>query len=208
MMENPTELARRRSEIYWFLSGFFLHGPSREFLANLGHFLGADREAVPAWNAATFDAEALNVEFTRMFQVLHESDGPPPYESLYLENRMLGRVTISVTDAYQEAGFGVIDGHAGPQDHIGVELKFMALLCYREMQAREAEDEAETAAWLERQQRFLDEHALQWMPACCDSVRLRTSQDYFRGAMDLTKAFLLDDRKQIADLATAAPAHN
>lgn len=208
MMENPTSLAQRRSEIYWFLSGFFLRGPSREFLANLSHFLAKDRDAAPARDTAAFDAEALNVEFTRLFQGLRESDGPPPYESLYRENRMLGRVTISVMDAYQEAGFRVIDGHAGPQDHIGVELRFMALLCYREMQAREAGDEGETAAWLECQRRFLDEHALQWMPACCDSVRLRTRQDYFRGAMDITKAFLLDDRKQIADLATAAPAHN
>jgi putative dimethyl sulfoxide reductase chaperone len=209
------EAARVRSQTYWFLSDFFLRRPDAEFLAALRRTL----EAVPgaggdpefgryleglgsALDAA--EAEPLAAEFTRLFGGLSASQGPPPpFESVQRESQLVGDATQSVLRHYREAGFDAIDRAAGPQDHVGVELRFMALLCLREGDAWISGGAAAAAEWLGREARFMDEHLLGWVPEYCALAASESREPFYAAAAGLTAAACLHDRDRLEVLRSA-----
>lgn len=210
--------AASRSQIYWFLADFFLAAPDAERLARLRATLAAaGNEGDPAFaaamrlladDAAPGGCAALAVEFTRLFGGLREGYGPPPpYESVQREGTLVGASAEAVTAAYRDAGFDRVAPDATPHDHLGAELRFMALLCYREMEAWRDGNAADAAGWLQRQQRFLDCHLLRWVPDYCCVLRECTTLDFYRGVNELSVAALARDHEHIVhmlrDLATA-----
>ena len=204
-------IAKSRSQIYWFLSAFFLHAPTAAELNDLKVQFAArlrndadEAEPILAQLAGTIDratdldqlAHDLSIEYTRLFGGLKNNSGlPPPFESVHRESRLIGETTRAVVDAYRDAGFGDIDSGAGPQDHIGVELKFLALLCYEESQAWSHNDIAAAGTACARQIDFLEQHALAWIPGYCDDLSQKSEQDYYRLAGRLTQHALGHDRE-------------
>ncbi|MBI4753976.1 MAG: molecular chaperone TorD family protein [Betaproteobacteria bacterium] len=196
-------LALGRSRMYWLLSGVFLAPPAAvtlERMAAAVRGLLADEveELAPALEqlgGALEDRdpgriESLAAEYTRLFGGLREGWGPPPpFESVWRDSPFCGEVTVAVLRAYEEAGFAGIDEAAGPQDHLGVELKFMALLCHEESAAWGA-GAAAARRWLEREHTFLRRHLSAWAPRLFDAVRQQAREPYFRATAMLAAAFL------------------
>jgi len=206
------EVAQHRSQLYWLLSSLYLRKPDVSFLKELTGWLAASSNTDPensvarglemVQQAATeCDIERLAVEYTRLFGGIKQGYGPPPpYESMYRESCLMGATTEAVTRTYAEAGFGTIDAAAGPQDHIGAELKFMSLVCYDEIAVWEREKpDAAVSSW-KLQRSFLDEHLLRWVPAYCHRLQQETSEHFYAGAALLTEHAVAADRKILGHL--------
>lgn len=207
---TPHDSARRgaraaqRSRLYWLLAGLLLAPADESALAALramalendaGTGLG-DLLADFARRAAAADRAALAVEHTRLFGGLGPSYGPPPP----LESAQRGggpETTLQVVQAYRDAGYADIDP-ALPDDHLAVELKFMALLTLREHEAAAAGDErGADAAWL-AQRTFLDTHLLAWLPAYARQAAAEARDSALAALLHLIDRAAAADRAYLA----------
>lgn len=190
MFETERAAAAERSKTWWLMSGLLLDQPSEQSLRVLQAALAAAEGSAAelaclrqATLAALESPEALvdlQVEYTKLLRGIDRSRGPiEPYESLAREGRLFGATTEAVAAAYREAGFDEIDPEAGPPDHAGSELRFLALLCFEEMKAWSAGDEAAAGAWQARQARFIGDHVAQWLPAHCQRLHEAAATGFY-----------------------------
>ena len=213
-------LAEIRSKTYWFLSTLYLVRPDAGFLEDLklklsefsdqsdelAELIELIRETLEG-DTKTL-SQKLAVEFTRLFRGIKKGySPPPPYESVYRgEGRVMGETTLAVMKFYSEAGFGIVEEGEGPQDYIGVELKFMSLLCYREMESWKNERMPEGGRYLELEKRFLDEHILQWVPDFCRRVEAEAREEFYAAVARLTEEFIRLDSENLEVLLDAVNA--
>lgn len=118
----------------------------------------------------------------------------------------MGDSTMAVEAAYREAGFDPPVPEAGPPDHLGAELRFLSLACYREMEAWQAGDSAAAAAWIERERRFLDEHLLAWVPGHCERLAQAAETPFYRAIVSQIAQACRADRDEIALLLDGTAA--
>lgn len=204
--------AENRSKLYWFMGTLFLTKPDKDFIVRLSDELSSVADDMLKTEIEALKrsletrhiselVEQLEHEFTRLFSGVHKNYGPPPpYESVYRESNIMADSTRAVIERYSEAGFGEIDKSAGPQDHLGVELKFIALLCQRESQQREAGEDAEAINTLNMEKAFLDDHLLQWMSGFQGAVARHTPHPFYEALVSLTSRVLILDNEYITEL--------
>jgi len=214
---NPSDFtaaAEDRSRFFWWLAEWFLHPPSQEQLATLPTAEAAAPEVLEdamdrAWrtlsnavqNPETTSPDELGAEFTRLFSGVQEGMGPPPpFESVWREDRLIGESTIQVVKSYAQAGFADIDPAAGPQDHVSVELKFIALLALREAEAWQADDKAGAHRRLTQQRDFLNQHLAAWAPRWADAIIEQARAPLFAALAGLIKAGIEQAALELNDL--------
>jgi TorA maturation chaperone TorD len=204
--------AEDRSRFFWWLAEWFLNPPSRDMLAGLAQ--GDESPPQDAMDAAwlalaravpdpeSASLEALGAEFTRLLGGVQEGLGPPPpFESVWREDRLIGESTVAVIEAYARAGFADIAPEAGPQDHIAVELKFLALLALREMEAWRGGDVAGAEKRLAQQREFLERHLATWVPRWADRLKAEARMPLFAALAELTRAGLDQASLELAEPA-------
>ncbi len=211
-----SQVVRQRSQTYWWLSELFLQAPDQSRIAGI---LERAREAARSPDdlplkdrlhqlAAALEqseAGALAIEHARLFAGLGASYGAiPPYESLHAGNEPREDRVVNVTDAYRDAGLERIGVPAVPQDHLGVELRFMALLCAKESEAWNHGDAEGAPSLLTRERTFLDDHLLRWVPAYCDYIVAEAREPYFAAVARMTADALALDRQNVDDLLRAS----
>jgi TorA maturation chaperone TorD len=219
---NPydcTASAEDRSRFFWWLGECFKCPPTQERLASLSptpetakapdtadgldaawHALAA---AAPQSDHATL--ERLGAEFTRLISGIQEGMGPPPpFESVWRENRLIGESTAAVIKTYAQAGFADIEPEAGPQDHLSVELKFLALLALREAEAWQANDTATARRRVVQQQDFLHTHLAAWAPRWADAIIEQSREPLFAALAGLVKTGLGQASAELEDILQAA----
>jgi TorA maturation chaperone TorD len=170
-------IAARRSALYWLLADIVLTCPDRDFVERLQRELRAPRgeenpisirleearSALPRPDDAT-DVGRLAVEHTRLFGGLREGYGlPPPLESMQDDGALAPEVMSAIADCYENAGLAPGE-RSVPPDHLGVELRYMALLCHREAEAWRADRRALALDALGRQREFVRGHLGRWTP--------------------------------------------
>lgn len=208
------EIAARRSATWWLLSRLVCEAPEAPWLGELEAALAAAEldpdaalqpesaallEALHAARAQDDGLVALAVDRTRLLGgVIRDEAIPAPYETVAMGDEMNASRVMAVADAYAEAGFSDRAGQFGPPDALGAELRFMSLLCFREMEARRDGDPASVASWLTRQQSFMDEHVLCWVPAHCDRIALQAGTPFYAAAAKLLAHACRIDRDDIA----------
>jgi len=131
----------------------------------------------------------LKFDYTRLFIGL-ESTLAPPYESVYLsqDHVMFDKQTLKVRLFYEKYELQVPGKNVEPDDHIGYELHFIALLCHRiiaEFQEGRNEGADQTIVDLSN---FLDRHLLLWLDAFVDRIVKHARTDYLRGIALLTQS--------------------
>jgi len=206
-MDELCAIAEDRSRIYWLLAGFFLGAPEPAFLDALrtaplddepGEF-GAQLAEFRRSLAADNGWDEVRGDYFRLFLGLREGYGlPPPYESLHREGRLLGQSTEAVTEHFRRSGISLAEEGVGPEDHLGLEFKFLSLLCLRESQAWRHADAVEGRALLEAERAFLEEHLCAWVPDYCRRVVDDARSAYYRSAAGLTATAIGIDARQIA----------
>jgi TorA maturation chaperone TorD len=151
-------------------------------------------------------AQRLAVEHARLFLGLREGYGPPPpYESLWRGEQVMGDSTPAVASAYAAAGF-VAEGPPawGPCDHLAFELRFMASLCHAEEEALGAGDTAQVQWARGHQARFLREHLLAWFPRYSEHLAMQAREALYRTLARVTVQMLSEDAKALP-VEIAAP---
>lgn len=192
---------------YSFLSKAYYELPEAEFINLLAEqrlfdewLLGSDDESTKVglellksfceqWDDTQL--VALNTDYTRLFI------GPgamfaPPWESVYrsAEHLIFDKQTLQVRQRYQAYGMPIPKLHVEPEDHFGLELRFVAYLCNLGINALE-QNRGDQLLQIEAEvQSFLRDHVLQWSEALLSRVIEKAQTDYYRGIAYLTRGCL------------------
>lgn len=202
----PAAIAARRSALYWLFAEIVLTCPDRGLVERLRRELQAPfgdvnpvsvqleqaRRTLPQPEDAA-QIERLAVEHTRLFGGLKEGYGlPPPLESIHDEDALAPEVMTEVARCYEDAGFALND-RSTPADHLGLELRFMALLCHREAESWHANDSALAMQTRARQRDFLQAHLGRWAPGRWQETVTAARHDFYRRVAAIAADMLLDD---------------
>lgn len=172
--------------------------------------------ALDAMRAALADAdeaalEQLAVTFDRVFFGM----GPLtarhafPYESVYTSDRgiMMQDAYAQVVRAYREQHLAKDTSFTEPEDHLAVELSFMATLADRAASFLAAADAAgdEAADQTVRQSlAFAQAHLLDWVERFCHDLDVAASTDgadgFYPSLARLTAAFVREDAALLEDM--------
>jgi len=141
---------------------------------------GIDRLA--ASSAAGETAAALLQDYERLF-VGPNSLLAPPYESVYrtVDRLVFDAPTFEVRAEYRSLGVQAPNFNREPDDHLGLEFSFLALLCTRGLEALEGKDQTAVDDALEAQHRFLREHLLCWAADCLGLVEANAETAFYQG---------------------------
>lgn len=156
------------------------------------------QELMQTWgqkNAEGIDDEQfkeLEADYTRLFvgvgQVL-----APPWESVYFnEDRMIfQKQTLDVRSWYRRFGLELENLHKEPDDHIGLEMSFVAFLAELGVKLLDEQDEEKFQALYDAKCQFLSEHLLKWGLIWCALVNEHAETDFYQGLAHLTAGALL-----------------
>ena len=132
------------------------------------------------------DEALVRRDFNRLFY----GPGPmlaPPYESVHRsdEGLVFEQETMQVRAAYAQFQLAAPRLNKEPDDHLGLELGFLAELCVRAMDAVDADDDLELTRLLVGVQNFLDDHLLIWGPQCLTQAADGAQTFFYRGVAAL-----------------------
>jgi anaerobic sulfite reductase subunit A len=195
---------RDRFSSYAFFSHVYRAEPSSALLGELveSHRLdsqatmpGAEVFAEFIGNLKDSDLEKaaadLAVEYAGLF--LNAGKHPVhPYESVYTsrEGLVMQKARDEVLREYRQQGLARSERFNEPEDHLAIELEFMAFLCRKTIEALESDDLEQAVACLQKQKEFLDEHLLTWCPRFCSDLAVASESGFYRGIALLTDTFL------------------
>jgi TorA maturation chaperone TorD len=208
-----------RSQVYALLSHLYTVPPDQEFVRQLqdgGMALafndllveempGVIRDGVRQIRAYLSDCaklpadqvlEELAVERTRLLRGIKRGYGPPPpYESVYCagEGAGIGQTVAEIRRCYAASGADVPADAGEMADYIGLELDFLRYLAGKQAQAWRSGQEAEADRLREREEGFLRDHIVTWVPGFCDLMREDAMLGFYQGLAAVTKGFVLSD---------------
>lgn len=141
----------------------------------------------------------------REFQVLFVGPGSatvPLWESSYTgDPRLLFQEgTLAVRNAYRENGFLPACYPTVADDHIALELAFMAKLAQRSCQAYAEGDNSVYKTALKASADFLDNHMLLWLPLLFDRMSLNDASDFYLDVTRLAMGYASFDKSLLAEL--------
>jgi TorA maturation chaperone TorD len=215
------EILQNRASTYGFLSHVYRQEATSAFLAELMEQLSGEaqeeaesegyrtlREYVGEIEQA--DIEKVQVDLAAEYAGLFLSMGPKPvfpYESVYTspDRLVMQKARDEVLVEYRKEGLDRIAEFNEPEDHIAIELEFMAYLCQKAADAMQARDRIGAAGALEKQRAFLQEHLLVWVPEFCKDVQQATKTGFYKGIAQITAEHLSMELNTVDELlATVA----
>ncbi|MBQ8662518.1 MAG: anaerobic sulfite reductase subunit AsrA [Eubacterium sp.] len=198
------QLMLNRRNLYHFFARFFQKEIDEEFFESLRHIeFPAEREenALTEFQDALlrlneyfeYDAgetlDDLAADYAKTFLGAGSADGAAafPYESVYTSPKriMMQDAWNQVCDIYETKGIERNEAaNELLEDHIAMEMEFMAYLC------DETSQYTETLAGLEEQREFLNKHLLNWAPEFCLDIKVHADTEFYRMVGQLTTGFL------------------
>ena len=140
----------------------------------------------------------LKMDYTRLFVGVGKIIAPL-WESVYFnkERMIFQEQTIQVRQWYRRFGLVPEKLHKEPDDHVGLELSFLAYLAQLGLQALDENDEIEFEKILQAQRQFISEHPLKWVPDWCKLVKEHAETEFYLGLALLTHGALLVIAEQL-----------
>jgi anaerobic sulfite reductase subunit A len=136
----------------------------------------------------------------------HKKGIPHPSESVYLTGYMYQDVIDEIFDAYLEAGVTKSPEFREPEDHIALEMYFMAYLCTKALEALDAGDLQSLRRHLKRQGDFLTNHLLKWALKLADDVIENANTMFYKAVGKITKGLLTMEGEVLEWLARGLEA--
>ena len=209
----PPEWRRRQNEqavAYHFLGRCFYEAPRAEWLAAFAGDRLFEAWPFPSNDANTAGGLAMLAAFCERWnpaqlpQLVWDFNrlfvGPgemlaAPWESVHRSKKKLTfqESTLQVRALYERFGVQAPAIHREPDDHLGLELAFVATLS--ELAVEGEGDEAQLARCFEAQKQFLRDHLLAWAPACLALVEKHADTGYYRGAARLALGSLSESAR-------------
>ncbi|MBK8899681.1 MAG: molecular chaperone TorD family protein [Anaerolineaceae bacterium] len=146
----------------------------------------------------------VQVDYMRLFAIT-ERLPLAPWESFYGndERLLFQECMLDVRNWYARFGLELINVHREPDDHIGLELLFVAHLAQLGLKAVEDNNAFNLEQVLAAQRGFLTNHLLTWAPQWCDQMVHHARTDYYRGLALVARGALLA-LSRLLQLETAA----
>ena len=166
--------------------------------------LGNDRDEVQqglsllrAWGSSAWEQDPDQAFDDLAADYFYLFNGPgkvqaPPWESVFFskERLIFQEQTLQVRAWYQKFGLQIENLHHEPDDHIGLQLGFLAHLAQMTVQALEQGKNAEAEWLIKEQSAFLSQHLLRWASMWCDLVEKHARSDFYRGVSLLVRGAL------------------
>ncbi|MGE4273092.1 MAG: molecular chaperone [Desulfitobacterium sp.] len=145
--------------------------------------------------------DKLKSEYTYLF-IGPNSLPAPPWESVYLtkERVLFQESTLNVRRAYLKYNFLPSNYPHEADDHIGLELDFMAHLSQLAQEHFEKGSSEEFKRVLEDQKAFLQEHLLMWIGDFAVDIQKSKTHYFYPVMADLTKNVLKIDAELLDEL--------
>ncbi len=210
-----------RAGFYRFLAGVYLWEPKDaqiEAMAAAGLPAGDDAfgrgyaliaEYLRHRDTGTRTQIAVDYAHTFLGAGNYDKLTAPPYESVYTseEHLLMQDARDGAVSFYRSEGLDLPEGNSTPEDHVGFEMQFMALLVERACTALASGDEGEFTRLVRVQREFFAQHLANWLPAFVADIERHCKTDYYRGMAQLTRAFVAEEAEQLEALAgEVAPA--
>lgn len=210
------ELTAQRSLVYRMLSRMYRVEVDDDFLAELK----AMRFPADTGNASVdegyraiavylsgADAHAITelaVDYVRAF-IGHGTDAYSaayPYESVYTSPKrlMMQEARDEVLAIYRSEGLDKLPTWKETEDHIALELEFMAVLGDRIVAAAQTGNDDEAERLLKAQKNFLEDHLLSWVPLMTADLSRFAHTGLYQGLASLTNGFLEVEQEFFDDL--------
>lgn len=187
--------------------GDVVEGLRRQLLGLGSDASGPVEEITMAGGSEAPGLEILKVDFARLF-VGPYSLLAAPYGSIYMEEgrTIMGDSTLDARDFYRDAGVDMDPNFMDAPDHIAVELEFLHLLIFREVEAMRRGDVNDAALRVQEQAAFLARHLGHWVEPFSKSVDKAAETAFYRRLAEATRIFLLEDQNRIERAHSAPPA--
>jgi len=157
-----------RANLWWLLSRAFCC-PRDMDGSEPGRLMALSEQLMPQlrsratrlaeqWQAGLADAQPMLLAYARLFLGPFEILAPP-YASFYLEpdQRLMGPISVSVAEAYADAGLEPGPGPREAPDHVSLEFEFLYYLTHRTLTS-------EQPHWARLRSRFAHTHMAAWIP--------------------------------------------
>ena len=190
------DFMRDRATVFKFLSAIYRDEIPKEllskmkdekFLAAISKVSGGEKLAEVMKNADVDELfKELRYEYADIF--LNAGVTPVfPYESVYVtgEPVVMQEPVFKVRKFFREAGVHKSEEYPDLDDHIAVELEFMAYLCEKEK--------------VELQANFVAEH-FKWMKDFCDNLKKYSQADFYKAVAELTESIVSMEEKIVDDI--------
>lgn len=206
MNEIVQTLIKQRENIYRFLSRLYLLEVDEALLEILKHtkftksdeFIkfseGSDKlsEAISKCNTTMLDS--LAADYARLFLAAGSAQGQAafPYESVYTnkDHMVMQDSRSDIAVLFAEKGLKPSEKlYKVPEDHIALELEYMAVLC-----AQCSDENIEEN--LKEQSSFFNEHLINWVPAftkmqisCAETAFYQALGEFTEGFIEMEETF-------------------
>lgn len=215
VLREIADLMDSRANVYRVLSRCYREEVDAQFASELSEGFDFDSEdaaltdSLDGMRAALIGIdedgiEQLAVTFDRVFFGM----GPLtarhafPYESVYTSDRgiMMQEAYSQVVHAYREQQLSKDASFTEPEDHIAVELAFMATLADRTAAfSRQGLEDAATET-VSQQISFAQNHLLNWIDRFCTDLKAAAADDFYVNLAEFTLAFVQADVSALADM--------
>jgi len=150
------------------------------------------------------EEEELMQELARNFASLFliGKGAIPTSSSFYLSPDRLRKQEpyFQVLDTYQKTGFVKPEKFKEDEDHIAMELLFMAVLSNLIGKSLESGEIEKASGYLIEQQTFLENHMLSWIPIFCERlIGIAEDREFYKSIAMLTAGFLAMDAEYLKD---------
>lgn len=146
----------------------------------------------------------LSIDYTKTFlgSGIDTYSAAYPFESVYTsEKRLLMQdARDEVLAIYRSCGLDKSESWNVGEDHLAVELEFMAVLATRTARALRADEQEQAFSLLNTQRNFMNDHVACWVPVFANDVRRFSDTLFYQGLADLTQGFLEEDAALLDDL--------
>ena len=207
VIENFRTLMRNRESLYRFFARLFQKEIDEEFYEQLKQVrfpVNREETALTELQDAllrlneyfTYDAgetlEDFAVDYAKTFLGAGSAQTAAafPYESVYTSPKriMMQDAWVQVSEIFREKGIERDEKQCDLlEDHIAMELEYMAWLC------DETAQQTETLFGLQEQKEFLNRHLLNWVPEFCLDIKYYADTEFYRMVGQLTTGFLQFD---------------
>lgn len=215
LVENLISFCENRGRVYMLLSRCYEREIDASFAAEFTKttFIESDDPTIAdeftlLQQALSNCDEALLEQLAVVFNRAFFGMGPRtaqkafPYESVYTSEAglMMQDAYAKVLHLYQDANFSKNPDFTEPEDHIAVELAFMACLCERATAALREDAKEEAEKLLAEQRTFLQQHLLNWVAPFVRDVRTAAEGGFYVHLASCTEAYLAADLQALSEV--------
>lgn len=143
----------------------------------------------------------LAAEYAGLFLGVRQMP-PHPSESVYTsqDHLIMQKARDDVMKMYRSMGLEKVGKFTEPEDHIALELQFMAHLSGKTSEALKSKDRVAADKYLEVQRDFLNEHLEKWVPKLVVDIKKGARREFYKAIAKITEGYVKTDAEVVLEM--------